>query len=77
MKEKTKSSDMPIGKLTRVKDYLPSPDELVVPEKTVKVTLRIEESSLDYFKKQATKKHTKYQKMIRKLLSIYVAKHSA
>jgi len=63
--------DMPIGKLTRVKDILPPPEELIVSEKTVKVTLRLSESSVGVFKQYAHKYHTKYQKMIRRLIDVY------
>lgn len=69
--KKSKSSDMPIGKLTAVKDFLPPPDELVVPEETVKVTLALTKSSLDFFKREAKKHGTKYQKMIRELVDRY------
>jgi len=62
---------MPVGKLTRVKDVLPSPEELMVSEKTIKVTLRLSENSLRFFKQYAQKYHTKYQKVIRKLIDVY------
>jgi predicted DNA binding CopG/RHH family protein len=32
-------------------------------------------SSVDFFKKQARKHHTEYQKMIRRLLNLYVTHH--
>lgn len=38
MKKKINYSDMPIGKLTRVKDFLPPPSELAKTEKTEKIT---------------------------------------
>jgi len=66
--------DMPIGKLTRVKDVLPPPEELMMPERTIKVTLRLSESSVKYFKHYAQKYHVKYQKIIRKLLDAYAEK---
>ena len=68
---KSKTIDMPVGKLTRVKDVLPSPEELMVSEKTIKVTLRLSENSLRFFKQYAQKYHTKYQKVIRKLIDVY------
>ncbi len=68
--------DMPMGELKRVGDFLPPPEELAVSERTVKVTLRLSESSLVFFKKQAKKYHTKYQKMVRFLLDKYAEKHS-
>jgi len=68
---KKRNSDMPIGKLTPVKDFLPPPDQLVVPEETVKVTLSLTKSSLNFFKRQAKKNGIKYQKMIRELVDQY------
>ncbi|HBO96944.1 MAG TPA: CopG family transcriptional regulator [Candidatus Omnitrophica bacterium] len=70
MKTKNKS-DMPVGKLTRVEDFLPPPEQLVMPEETVKVTISLTRSSLDFFKRKARKQGTKYQKMIRELVDRY------
>ncbi|MFA7706219.1 MAG: CopG family transcriptional regulator [Candidatus Omnitrophota bacterium] len=76
MKRKTKDSNMPIGKLIRVKDFLPSPEELVTTEKTVKVTIALKKKSVEFFKHKAGQYHTKYQKMIRELLDKYVMQYS-
>ena len=62
---------MPGGKLIRVKDFLPSPEELMASERTVKVTLRLSEESIKFFKEYAQKYHTKYQKVIRRLVDMY------
>jgi len=72
-KKKIKYTDEPMGKLRVVQDFLPSPDMLVSKVETVKVTLALSKSSLDFFKDQAQSKHTPYQKMIRSLLDQYVA----
>lgn len=74
MKKNQIDPNMPIGKLTRVKDFLPPPEELMVPERTIKVTLRLSEDSIKFFKDYAHKYHTKYQKVIRRLVDAY-AKH--
>lgn len=63
----------PIGKVKIVSDFLPSPSELVLKEDSVKITLVLSKSSVDYFKKLAIKNHTPYQKMIRSLLDKYVS----
>lgn len=76
MKKKTFDSDMPIGKLTRIKDFLPAPAELVASEKTIKVTIALKKKSVDFFKHQAEQCHTKYQKMIRELLDKYAMQYS-
>ena len=62
---------MPVGALARVQDMLPPPEELMGSDKTVKVTLRLSESSLKFFKQYAAKYHTKYQKVIRRLIDAY------
>jgi predicted DNA binding CopG/RHH family protein len=62
-----------IGKVKVIDDFLPSPDELVMKEETVKITLSLSKSSVDYFKSLAEKKHSQYQKIIRLLLDKYAA----
>ena len=52
--------------------FLPSPDQLVMKEDTVKVTLLLNKSSVDYFKKAAGKHSACYQAMIRALVDEYV-----
>ena len=71
IKKITKSLDHPIGKLKRVADFLPRPEQLVIPDDTVKVTLSLTKSSVEFFKKEARKHDTKYQKMIRELVDRY------
>lgn len=66
----------PIGKMTRVDDFLPPPEELIIPHETVKVTIFLSKSSLDFFKDEATKHHTKYQRMIRELVDRYAMQYS-
>lgn len=67
---------MPIGELDRIDDFLPPPKDLVMPEHTVMVTLRLNEKSVQFFKDQAKKYHTKYQKMLRFLVDKYVGRYS-
>jgi len=75
MKKKIKYTDGPIGDITVVRDFLPSPDELAYKEDQVKVTIGLSKSSINFFKKEAKNHHTQYQKMIRRLLDVYVAQH--
>ncbi len=73
MSKKTrKYTDEPIGKVRVIADFLPRPDDLVLKDETVKITLALSKSSVDYFKLAAKKHHTQYQKMIRNLLDRYV-----
>ncbi|MBU4202147.1 MAG: CopG family transcriptional regulator, partial [Candidatus Altiarchaeota archaeon] len=71
MTEKIKYTDEPIGKVRVLKDFLPSPEELVLKDETVKVTISLSKISIDFFKKEAKKHNTQYQKMIRRLLDEY------
>jgi hypothetical protein len=72
-----KYSDKPLGKIKIVKDFLPAPEKLVLQEETVKVTLSLTKSSIDFFKEQAKEHHTQYQKMIRALLDQYSTYYEA
>ncbi|MBL8371020.1 MAG: CopG family transcriptional regulator [Burkholderiaceae bacterium] len=65
-------SDEPLGDVQVVPDFLPSPAELAFREEGVKVTLALSKKSIDFFKSEASKHHTQYQRMIRRLLDAYV-----
>ena len=62
----------PLGKVQVVADLLPSPAELAFREEGVKVTLALSKKSIEFFKSEATKHQTQYQRMIRRLLDAYV-----
>ena len=74
MKKKIKYSDEPIENIKVIQDFLPSPEELVFKDQTVKVTISLSKSSVDYFKQIAKSYNTQYQKMIRRLLDEYVSR---
>jgi predicted DNA binding CopG/RHH family protein len=76
LKKKIKYSDEKIGKIKIVKDFLPTPEELVFKEDTVKITLNLSKSSVEYFKELAKKHHSQYQKVIRTLLDNYTDVYS-
>ena len=76
MKKYRMNQDMPVGELKRIDDFLPPPKELAVPEETVMVTLRLSEKSVEFFKQQAKRYHTKYQKMLRFLVDRYAERYS-
>lgn len=74
MARRTKrNKDMPVGQLKRVEDVLPPPEELATPEATVKVTIALTKRSIDFFKREARKHRSKYQKMIRDLVDRYAS----
>jgi len=75
MKKKIKYTEEPMGELRTVKDFLPPPEQLVLKEEHVKVTISLNKSSVEYFKKEAQKHHTSYQRMIRRLLDWYASQY--
>ena len=72
MSAKIKYTDEPLGKAEVVPDFLPSPAELAFREEGVKVTLALSKKNLKFFKSEAVKHQTQYQRMIRRLLDAYV-----
>jgi len=76
MSRKINYTDEDIGDIKVIQDFLPSPDELVFKDDSVKVTISLSKDSVDFFKQEAKKNNTKYQKMIRNLLDIYAQSHS-
>ena len=64
-----------MGKVKVISDFLPSPEELALKDETVKVTISLSKASVDFFKNEAKKHNTQYQKMIRRLLDEYTAQH--
>jgi predicted DNA binding CopG/RHH family protein len=75
MKEKIKYTDEPMGKVKVIKDFLPSPEELALRDETVKITISLSRASVEFFKNEAKKYNTQYQKMIRRLLDEYTSQH--
>ena len=75
MKNKIKYSDEPMGELRVVKDFLPPPDQLVLKEENVKVTIALRKSSVEFFKKEAQRQSTSYQKMIRRVIDWYASQY--
>lgn len=75
MSGKIKYTDEPMGEVEVIRDFLPSPEELAFKEDTVKVTIALSKSSVEFFKREAEKHDTKYQQMIRRLLDEYSRAH--
>ena len=76
MTKKTTYTNEPMGKVEVLRDFLPPPSQLAFREEGVKVTLALSKSSVDFFKFEASKHHTQYQRMIRRLLDSYVEAHA-
>ena len=74
MKSKIKYTSEPL-KMEVVEDFLPPPEELVLKQDTVKVTIGLSKPTIEFFKTQARRNHTQYQKMIRHLLDLYASRY--
>jgi predicted DNA binding CopG/RHH family protein len=72
MRKNIKYTDEPLGRVRKVKDFLPSPEALAFREDTVKVTMALSKTSVAFFKEKARRYKTPYQKMIRRLVDEYV-----
>ncbi len=77
MNSKIKYTDEPIKPGKPIDDFLPPPAELALKEETVKVTISLSRESVDFFKSQAKRFGTPYQKMIRRLLDAYARAHKS
>jgi len=76
MSEKIRYTNEPLGDLEVVPDFLPSPEDLVFRDEGVKVTLALSKRSVEFFKNEAQKHNTQYQRMIRRLLDSYAEHHT-
>lgn len=77
MSTRIKYRDEPLGEIRVVPDFLPSPAELACRDEGVKVTLALSKKSVEFFKAEASRHHTQYQRMIRRLLDAYVDAHES
>lgn len=75
MNAKIKYTNEPLGNPEVISDFLPSPEDLVLRDDGVKVTLALSKRSVEFFKIQAQKHNTQYQRMIRRLLDAYAQHH--
>lgn len=74
MKKKSKKTgylneSVKLGK--RVRDFLPSPAEIALREKTTRVTINLNEASLKIFKKEASRLGVPYQRLLRTVVDLY------
>ncbi len=64
-----------MGKTRVVRNFLPPPEKLVLKESRVKITISLSKASVDFFKQEAKKHRTSYQKMIRKVIDVYTEQY--
>lgn len=76
MTAKIKYTNEPLGSPKIVADFLPRPEDLVFQDEGVKVTIALSKRSVEFFKNEARKHNTQYQRMIRRLLDAYADHHS-
>ncbi len=75
MKTIVKYTDEEIGNIRIIEDFLPKPENLILKDENIKVTISLTKESVEFFKNEAKKNHTQYQKMIRNLLDIYASNY--
>ncbi len=72
---KTKDDNEPRGQLTTIPDFLPSPEQLLPREETIKITIALDQKTLKFFKSSANKAGLKYQRIIREVLKSYARRY--
>ena len=75
MSKRIRYTDEPM-EMEVVSDFLPPPEELVPRQETVKVTISLNKPTVDFFKRRARKTRTPYQRMIRRVLDLYVSRYA-
>ena len=77
MKKKTDEGKAPekVGEAIKVseiiEDFLPAPEFLVKKEETVKITISLSKTSIDFFRQAAKRAGIPYQTMIKAVLDRY------
>jgi len=76
MSAKIRYTNKHIGRVKVVPDFLPKPEDLVLQDEGVKITIALSKRSVDFFKREAERHGTQYQRMIRRLLDAYAQHHA-
>jgi hypothetical protein len=76
-KDPTRDPDYPVGKMTIIPDNLPPPHELLPLGSKIKITIELDEKSVDFFKTHAKRSGGKYQRLMREVLRRYAQHHSS
>ena len=74
-RDPNKDEDMPRGPVRVIPDFLPSPEEIANSFKKQKVTILLDQRSVEFFKHQAKQAGAKYQQLMREVLRHYVSHH--
>jgi predicted DNA binding CopG/RHH family protein len=76
MSAKIKYTNEHLGNTKVVTDFLPRPEDLVFQDEGVKITIALSKRSVEFFKTEAQRHNTQYQRMIRRLLDAYAEHHA-
>ncbi len=76
MRQNRRYTHEPLGRVRVMDDFLPPPDQLVLRDEGVKVTLSLGRKSVEFFKAHEAQSKVPYQRMIRTLLDNYADRHS-
>ena len=76
MSTKIRYTNEPMGRVKVVPDFLPRPEDLVLQDEGVKITIALSKRSVEFFKREAERHGTQYQRMIRRLLDAYAQHHA-
>jgi len=77
MSAKIRYTNEPLSDPKVIRDFWIAPELLMFREEGVKVTLALSKKSVDFFKSEAAKHQTQYQRMIRRLIDLYVEGQAA
>ena len=67
--------NIPLDKVYQTAKRMPYPVGLVPNEEKALTTVYLNKSTIRFFKKEADKHHTKYQRLIRAVLDLYADTH--
>jgi predicted DNA binding CopG/RHH family protein len=70
-------TDEALGRFEVIANFLPPPDQLILKDDGVKVTISLSRRSVDFFKAHAKKSKVPYQRMIRRVLDEYAGRYSS
>jgi len=71
MIKKINYSEGEIKNVEKIDDFLPPPEDLVLKNQSIKITLSLSKDSVAFFKDEAYKHHIPYQRIIKTVLDKY------
>jgi hypothetical protein len=74
-KKTFEEEDGPSPLARAIPNFLSPPEDLFPIEDTLKITLRLDRRSVEFYKERARRHGTKYQRMMREILKRYALHH--